>query len=220
MKKAIFYISTLILTVAIALSARAVAFSSVAIETDSTAQKNVRISTLKHEEEKKSADIATDFKAQVIQKNIVTETSKNTVVTAEIKKPVVELPTFRVTDYIAVCDNVNCFTSKDAERGVVQYQNTFFYGHSTVAFDRLKTVYAGDSIKVIDINGKVHTYKITQRIVKSKAYLNGEGKTDGFTAGVYSANYYGTQYSAAFMTCGNGSNNDSAYRLILYAIEV
>lgn len=129
-------------------------------------------------------------------------------------------PVFYVTDYIPACNSVNCFTSKDAERGIVQYQNTFYYGHSSIAFHRLKTTYVGNIIRVIDINGNAHNYKIAVRDVKSKAYLNGAGKTDGFTAGVYSANYNGTQYSAAFMTCGNGSNNDSNYRLILFAYEV
>ena len=57
-------------------------------------------------------------------------------------------------------------------------------------------------------------------MVKEKSYLNGAGKEDGFTGGMYSAIYSGNQYSAAFMTCGNGSNNDSSYRLILFATEI
>lgn len=161
---------------------------------------------------------------QIEDKNpIEKETKTETINLATSYTPKVYVdptPVFYVTDYIYACNSVNCFTSKDAERGVVQYKNTFYYGHSSIAFHRLKTIYVGNTIRVIDINGNAHNYKIAVRDVKSKEYLNGTGKTDGFTAGVYSANYYGAQYSAAFMTCGNGSNNDSNYRLILFAYEV
>lgn len=215
MKKGIFYITSLILTIAVAISARAVAFSSDSFES-TPETKTVRISTLEHEKPVEIPDLRTGF---VTANNPQTQVQKSTNQETTAKQTE-EIPVFRVTDYISVCDNVNCFTSKDAERGVVQFQDTFFYGHSTIAFDRLKTVYVGQKIKVVDINGVSHTYQIMQRMVKTKSYLNGDGKTDGFTGGIYSGRYNGTQYSAAFMTCGNGSNNDSNYRLILFATEV
>ncbi len=221
MKKPIFYISTFILTVAIAVSARADAFSSKPLESGPYSEP-IRIAKLEKQNENKASEIAATYKENIVVAQPVQEyrnDSSEATVTAEIKH-IDNAPTFSVTDYIAVCNSSDCFTSKNAERGVVQYQNTFFYGHSTIAFDRLKTVYVGNEIKVVDINGRTHRYKIMQRVVKSKAYLNGEGKNDGFTAGIYSANYYGTQYSAAFMTCGDGSNNDSNYRLVLFATEI
>lgn len=205
MKKSLFLAISFILTVVFANVVKAENFSS------KTLDSGPEISTEEKVEVEKQAkteyiDLASNYAPKVVAK----PTPANVDTT----------PVFRVTDYIASCNSVNCFTSKDAERGVVQYQNTFYYGHSSIAFNRLKTVYAGNVIRVIDANGITHNYEIAVRDVKSKAYLNGEGKTDGFTAGVYSANYYGTQYSAAFMTCGNGSNNDSNYRLILFAYEV
>lgn len=215
MKKGIFYITSLILTIAIAISARAEAFSSDSFESNPET-KAVRISSLSHEKPAEIPDLKGEF-AKAAQRQV--QAPKNTIQKVGAEN-VEEIPVFRVTDYISVCDNVNCFTSKDAERGVVQYKDTFFYGHSTIAFNRLKTVYVGQKIKVVDINGVTHTYQIMQRMVKSKSYLNGDGKTDGFTSGVYSGSYNGTKYSASFMTCGNGSNNDSNYRLILFATEV
>lgn len=132
-----------------------------------------------------------------------------------------EIKTYYVTKYIATCKNntKKCFTDVDAERGVVQYKK-YFYAHSNYAFDGLKTTYVGDILKVVDKDGITRTFRIDVRTVKSVGYLNGAGKEDGFTGNVYRSKYNNKQYSASFMTCGNGSNNDSNYRLILFATEI
>lgn len=148
-------------------------------------------------------------KKTTIAKNFASETQKT-----------VSVPTFRVTKYIASCTSANCFVDENAQNGVVQYKTTFFYGHSTLAFNDLKTRYVGDLLQIVDKNGTTHTYQVKQRIVKSKAYLNGDGKNDGFTSNMYGAKYLGQKYSISLMTCGNGANNDGNYRLILFADEV
>ncbi|MBR3368327.1 hypothetical protein IKG45_00885 [Candidatus Saccharibacteria bacterium] len=227
MKKAFFYIISFILTILVAVGAKADSFSSETLES-TPEEKTILLAKESNLEESKNQEIKADFVSSntssepTAEKPQTPQTSNQaTITSSEIKSaPVENIPTFRVTDYISNCDNVSCFTSKDAERGVVQYQNTFYYGHSTIAFDSLKTVNVGQKIKVIDINGRTHTYLIKQRMVREKSYLNGAGKEDGFTAGIYSAYYSGNQFSAAFMTCGDGSNNNSAYRLILFATEI
>lgn len=206
MKKSLFLLISFILTIVLANIVKADSLEPNTLDSGPSIVVETKLET-KSVEKNESTIIATSYNP-AIQLAVQEEKAQLTV------------PVFQVTDYISACDSVNCFTSRDAERGIVQYQSTFYYGHSTIAFNRLKTVYVGDMIKVEDINGVVHTYKIAVRDVKSRAYLNGDGKIDGYTAGVYSANYYGTQYSAAFMTCGNGSNNDSNYRLILFAYEI
>ncbi len=233
-RKLFFYIFSFITTVAVSISSTAIAFSSILEENNPLDE--AEILTQKEAFDKSNNNqIAESYEKKTAESYVApspapTPTPEPTPTPTPAPEPaqtptpspapVDNAPVFNVTDYIAICDNVNCFTSKDAERGIVQFQSTFFYGHSTIAFNRLKTVYVGNEIIVKDINGVSHRYKITERVIKSKAYLNGDGKVDGFTAGVYAGRYNEIQYSAAFMTCGNGSNNDSNYRLILFAIEI
>ena len=209
MRELFFYILSFIFTVVFALSGSATAFSS-DLEEKGPKIEVKYLETIDSIKKKENLTLVDSFQ----------KTPPETVIYSRAVKPTKETPIFTVTDYLNSCDNVNCFVSKDAERGIIQFQNTFFYGHSTIAFNRLKTVYIGDEIIVKDINGTSHRYKIIERMVRARHYLNGDGKSDGFTAGIYTAEYNGNQYSAAFMTCGNGSNDDSNYRLILFAVEI
>ncbi|MBQ2660120.1 hypothetical protein IJF86_01740 [Candidatus Saccharibacteria bacterium] len=157
--------------------------------------------------EKSSPALATSFSSQSTQSSYVQTTTVSTQST----------PTFAVTKYIGSCSSSSCLTSVDAEYGVVQYKSKFFYGHSTRAFGVLKNVYVGDRISIVDADGITRNLVVTARIVEQKSTLNSNRQ---FRSDLYNAKYGGVQYSASFMTCGNGQNDDSNYRLILFASAV
>ena len=106
--------------------------------------------------------------------------------------------------------------SVDAGTGVKRYGSHFLYGHSSLAFSPLKTLYVGDTLTV-EINGETKTYAVSRREVFSKASLDANS---ALRSSIYSANYRGNSYDLALMTCGNGSNDDPTSRLVLFISQV
>ena len=111
----------------------------------------------------------------------------------------------------------------DAGYGVMRYTGyggRFLYGHSTLGFARIKTLYVGDTFTVT-MDGETATYQVSARYVFSKAAeLDGSGNNARRTR-IYSAiDESGARHSISLMTCGNGWNNDDGYRLVLYADRI
>lgn len=230
MKKAFFYIISFIITILVAVGAKADSFSSETLES-SPQNKTVLLAKRDNLEETENQDIKTDYvpsdatsHSKAANTQAPQTSSQTQAISSEIAvTPVENIPTFRVTAYVRAedCyDDPECFTKRDAKNGVIEYEGTFFYGHSNAAFDPIKRIGVGQRIRIIDSIGRTRTFQVTVRDVKTKEYLNGTGKRDGFTAGMYEGKYYNQQYSASFMTCGDGTNNDSTKRLILFAAEI
>ena len=106
--------------------------------------------------------------------------------------------------------------SIDAGTGIKRYGSRFLYGHSSLAFSPLKTLYVGDTLTV-EINGEAKTYAVSRREVFSKASLD---TNSALRSSIYSANFRGNSYDLALMTCGNGSNDDPTSRLVLFISQV
>lgn len=111
----------------------------------------------------------------------------------------------------------------DAGYGIMRYTGyggRFLYGHSSLAFSPLKGLYPGSTFTAT-IDGVTATYRVSQRYVFNKATeLDGVGNNARRTR-IYSArDEAGTRHALALMTCGNGANNDSNYRLVLFADRV
>lgn len=108
----------------------------------------------------------------------------------------------------------------DAGYGVMRYMGyggRFLYGHSSLAFSPIKSLYVGNTFTAT-IDGVTATYRVSQRYVFNKASdLDGTNNNARRTR-IYSArDENNTRHSLALMTCGNGGNNDSNYRLVLFA---
>ena len=121
----------------------------------------------------------------------------------------------------AVVNNPNVDAGYGVKRYVDQkygYNGKFLYGHSTLAFSPLKTLYVGSQFTAT-IDGVTSTYRVTGRYVYNKAgQLDGGGANNTRRDSIYRAkDDYGTAHSLSLMTCGNGSNNDSNWRLVLFA---
>ncbi|MBQ3464420.1 sortase [Candidatus Saccharibacteria bacterium] len=114
---------------------------------------------------------------------------------------------FRIKNPVRVSD-----PSVDAGFGVKRYGDSFLYGHSSLAFAPLKTLSVGDRLEIED-GLKTATYRIEKRIVLSKSELDANS---ALRNAIYNASYRGKTYDFALMTCGNGSNDDPNYRLILF----
>ena len=106
--------------------------------------------------------------------------------------------------------------SVDAGYGVMRYNGTFLYGHSSLAFSPLKSLYVGSTFTVT-MDGETATYVVRRREVFDKSTLDG---SSSLRWSIYRANFRGSKYSLSLMTCGNGSNDDSNYRLVLFADRV
>lgn len=107
----------------------------------------------------------------------------------------------------------------DAGYGVMRYMNyggNFLYGHSSLAFASLKSLYVGNTFTVT-MDGQTATYVVRRREVFQKSALDGNSS---LRASIYGASYRGANYSLALMTCGNGANDDSNYRLVLFADRI
>lgn len=107
----------------------------------------------------------------------------------------------------------------DAGYGIMRYMSyggRFLYAHSSLAFSPLKSLYPGDTFTAT-IDGVTSTYVVRLREVYAKSTLDGNS---ALRSAIYSASYRGNSYSLALMTCGNGGNDDSSYRLILFADRV
>lgn len=122
--------------------------------------------------------------------------------------------------------------SVDAGNGVMRYIDSkygysgkFLYAHSTRAFSPLKTLYVGSTF-VATIDGNTATYSISKRYVFNKSNdLDGGGINNRRRDSIYRGkelldNGATVQHSLALMTCGNGANDDSNYRLVLYADQI
>ena len=121
----------------------------------------------------------------------------------------------------AVVNNPNVDAGYGVKRYIDQkygYNGKFLYGHSTLAFSPLKTLYVGSQFTAT-IDGVTTTYRVTGRYVYNKAsQLDGGGTTNTRRDSIYRGkDDYGTVHSLSLMTCGNGSNNDSNWRLVLFA---
>ena len=113
--------------------------------------------------------------------------------------------------------------SVDAGYGIMRYTGyggRFLYAHSSLAFHPLKSLYVGSTFTAT-IDGVTATYRVSQRYVFHKAsQLDGSANNARRTR-IYSArDESGTRHSLALMTCGNGANNDSGYRLVLFADRI
>lgn len=111
----------------------------------------------------------------------------------------------------------------DAGYGVMRYTGyggRFLYGHSSLAFSPLKTLYVGSTFTAT-IGGATATYRVSERYVFNKAAdLDGPGNNARRTR-IYSArDESGTRHALSLMTCGNGANNDSGFRLVLFADRI
>ncbi|MBR3256693.1 sortase [Candidatus Saccharibacteria bacterium] len=103
--------------------------------------------------------------------------------------------------------------SKNAGFGVKKYGDKFLYAHSTLGFSRLKTLNEGSEI-VLEIDGKAEKYIVSRREIMQKSTLD---ENSGLRSAIFSAQFRGNAYDLALMTCGNGENDDTNYRLILFA---
>ncbi len=118
---------------------------------------------------------------------------------------------FTITNPTPVSD-----PSVDAGYGIKRYGSKFLYAHSSLAFGPLKTIYEGGKIAV-EMDGSYNVYEVARREVLPKSKLNA---SSGLRLAIYGAQIYGESYDLALMTCGNGSNDDSNYRLILFLRKV
>lgn len=100
----------------------------------------------------------------------------------------------------------------------MNYGGRFLYGHSSTVFSPLKS-FGKDSTFTATIDGVTSTYVIRARYEYSKAELNGNS---GLRTAIYAARdpYTNERHSLSLMTCGNGSNDDSNYRLVFFADRV
>jgi len=113
--------------------------------------------------------------------------------------------------------------SEDARYGIMRYTGyggRFLYAHSSLAFSPLKSLYVGSTFTAT-IDGVTATYRVSQRYVFHKATeLDGPSNNSRRTR-IYSArDESNTRHSLALMTCGNGSNDDGNYRLVLFADHI
>ena len=108
--------------------------------------------------------------------------------------------------------------SIDAGNGIKRYnyngKNRFLYAHSTRAFAPIKHIYAGGRFTAT-LDGVTKTYRVERREVFAKSDLDSNAS---LRASIYSASYRGKTYDLSLMTCGNGTNDDSNYRLVLFAV--
>ena len=121
----------------------------------------------------------------------------------------------------AVVNNPNVDAGYGVKRYIDQrfgYIGKFLYGHSTLAFSPLKTLYDGSQFTAT-INGVTSTYRVSGRYVYNKAsQLDGSGANNKRRDSIYRAkDESGNVHSLSLMTCGNGSNDDSNWRLVLFA---
>ena len=120
---------------------------------------------------------------------------------------------FKITNPITVST-----PAIDAGRNILRYDNgknngRFLYAHSSQAFAPLKSIYEGDKI-IIGLDGAINTYIVSKRVVfhKQTELDNNAGRR----LALYSSTYNGVSYDFTLMTCGNGKNDDSNYRLVLF----
>lgn len=118
---------------------------------------------------------------------------------------------FKITNPARVSD-----PSVDAGRGVKRYGAKFLYGHSSLAFNRLKTLYEGDRF-LVEMDGETVTYEVSRRVVLAKSTLDA---SSSLRSAIYGAAYRGQSYDLSLMTCGDGTNDDDSYRLILFVNRV
>lgn len=127
-------------------------------------------------------------------------------------------PDFYVTKEITSCDSTSCLVDENAEYGVVKW-GPFYYAHSNLAFAPVKNLYVGNIFTITDSTG-THTYEVAVRDVFEREYLNSRAGKSAVTSPLYKAKYYGTQYDISLMTCGDGTNDDSNYRLLIFANRI
>ena len=114
--------------------------------------------------------------------------------------------------------------SVDAGYGVMRYVGPygshFLYAHSTRAFSPIKWLYVGSTFTAT-IDGATATYRVSGRYVFNKSSeLNGSANNSRRTRIYASKDENGTPHSLSLMTCGNGSNDDPNYRLVLFADQI
>lgn len=113
-------------------------------------------------------------------------------------------------------------TDVDAGGGVMRYMTyggRFLYAHSTRAFNPIKYLYIGDTFTAT-IDGATSTYRIASRYVYNKANeLDGKANNQR-RINIYTARDESGRHALSLMTCGNGSNNDGNFRLVLYADKI
>ncbi|MBR3131143.1 hypothetical protein IKG31_01050 [Candidatus Saccharibacteria bacterium] len=110
-------------------------------------------------------------------------------------------------------------TAVDAGNGVMRYMTyggRFLYAHSTRAFDPIKYLGIGSTFTAT-IDGVTSTYRVSARYVYNKALELDGSANNQRRINIYTARDNGVRHSLSLMTCGNGSNNDGNFRLVLYA---
>ena len=107
--------------------------------------------------------------------------------------------------------------SVDAGTGIKSYGTKFLYAHSSLAFAPLKSLNEGAKFEV-EQNGQVFTYIVSRQVVFNRA--SDLDSNSARRKAIYNASYNGKTYDLALMTCGNGTNDDPAYRLVVFATRI
>ncbi len=122
--------------------------------------------------------------------------------------------TFHISEPTPVYD-----TAVDAGNGVMRYMTyggRFLYAHSTRAFNPIKNL-GIDSTFTATIDGVTSTYRVAARYVYNKALELDGNANNQRRINIYTARDNGVRHSLSLMTCGNGSNDNGNFRLVLYA---
>lgn len=110
-------------------------------------------------------------------------------------------------------------TAVDAGNGVMRYMTyggRFLYAHSNRAFNPIKYLGVGSTFTAT-LDGVTSTYRVSARYIYNKAAdLDGKANNQR-RINIYTARDGGVRHSLSLMTCGNGSNDDGNYRIVLYA---
>ncbi|MBQ6571048.1 sortase [Candidatus Saccharibacteria bacterium] len=92
----------------------------------------------------------------------------------------------------------------------IKHYKSLLYGHSLSDFDPIKYLSVGDLVSLTK-NGITTLYRVSARNVYNKAR-----DLDGVANSVFRDKLYtASGHALNLMTCGDGTNDDSAYRLVL-----
>lgn len=119
----------------------------------------------------------------------------------------------------------DCTSIGKFDTGVKVCNDQFFYAHSNYAFDWIKSASSGDTFTV-SRNSGIETYKIMKKITLAMGReLNGFKSVESYYTSISKKQtFLGVHYSAALMTCGDGTfgvdGNNSSYRTFIFAERV
>ena len=108
------------------------------------------------------------------------------------------------------------------ESGVRVYNDSFFFAHSTLAFNWIKSLGEGGTF-TISRNGTTETYRVAKKVTLSmNGELNGLRPVSAYYDAISSRRQFlGKTYDIVLMTCGDGTyganGNNSAFRTFIFA---